>query len=95
MKALLKFLAYIFMIGMVLYEIAEFLCIPALLVVIGLLNSYSWQYYVISISAYVVLFVLIEILVNIISKALSKKYTPYIERKLEKIVSIFSKNKSQ
>ena len=91
MKALLKFLAYIFMIGMVLYEIAEFLCIPALLVVIGLLNSYSWQYYVISISAYIAFWLLGDLIAYLIAKALSKRYTPFFERKLDRIISIFSK----
>jgi predicted membrane protein len=77
------------MIGMVLYEIAQFLAIPALLVVIGLLNSYSWQYYVISISAYIAFWLLGDLIAYLVAKALSKRYTPIFKRKLEKIINLF------
>ena len=78
---------------MVVFEIVEFLAVPALFIVIGLLNSYPWQYYAISIGGYIVLFIVAEIIAHFVFKTLNKKYSPLIERKLEKYLNKFS-NKS-
>lgn len=75
---------------MVICDIAEFLAIPALFIVIGLLNSYSCLYYAITIGGYIVLFIVAEIIAHFVFKALDKKYTPLIERKLEKYFNKFS-----
>ena len=84
MKGFLKFIATILTVIMAICDIFEFLAIPALFVVIGLLNSYSWHYYVITIIAYVIIFALIELIAHSVSSKLDKKYTPRLVRKLEK-----------
>ena len=93
MKRFIHFIGIIGTITMVICDIAEFLAIPALFIVIGLLNSYSWLYYAITIGGYIVLFIVAEIIAHFVFKALDKKYTPLIERKLEKYLNKFS-NKS-
>ena len=91
MKKLLIFIVNILYVGMVIWDIIEFLAIPALFLVIGLLNSFPWQYYAISIGGYFALFIILEIILHFVFKALDKKYTPLIERKLEKHFDKFSK----
>ena len=91
MKKLLGFIVNILYVGMILWDIIEFLALPALFVIIGLLNSFPWQYYAISIGGYFALFIILEITLHFIFKALDKKYTPLIERKLEKHFDKFSK----
>lgn len=91
MKKLLGFIANILYVGMVIWDIIEFLSLPLLFVIIGLLNSYPWQYYTITICGYFALFIIAEIAAHLIFKALDKKYTPLIARKLEKHFDNFSK----
>ena len=92
MKKLLNFVGNILYVGMVIWDIIEFLALPAVFLVIGLINSLPWQYYVISIGGYFALFIILEIILHFIFKALDKKYTPLIERKLEKY---FNKNSNK
>ena len=91
MKKILGFIANILYVGMVIWDIIEILAIPALFLVIGLLNSFSWHYYAIAIGGYFALFIILEIILHFVFKALNKKYTPLIERKLEKHFNKFSK----
>ena len=91
MKKFLKFIGVIFTIIMIIWEVIEFLAIPALFTVIGLLNSFPWQYYAIFIGGYVALFMIAEIISHFVFKALDKKYTPLIERKFKKHFSNLSK----
>lgn len=91
MNKLWKFLAAVLTVIMVIWEIIEFLAFPALVTIVGLLNSFPWQYYAITIGGYVALLIIAEIAAHFIFKALDKKYTPLIERKLEKIFNRFSK----
>ena len=91
MNRFLHFIGVIGTIIMVIWDIVEFLAIPALFVIIGLLNSFSWQYYAITIGGYVVLLLLAELVAHFVFKALDKKYTPLIERKLEKYFSKLKK----
>ncbi|MBQ8566871.1 MAG: hypothetical protein IJ445_04725 [Clostridia bacterium] len=91
MKKIIGFIANILCIGMVIWDIIEFLALPALFLIIGLLNSFSWQYYAIAIGGYFALFIILEIVLHFIFKALDKKYTPFLERKLEKYFNKFSK----
>ena len=91
MKKILGFIANILYVGMVIWDIIEILAIPALFLVIGLLNSFSWQYYAIAIGGYFALFIILEIILHFVFKALDKKYTPLIERKLEKHFNKISK----
>ena len=87
-----RFLHIIGIIGtmiMIICDIAEFLAVPALFIVIGLLNSYPWQYYAITIGGYIVLYIVVEIIALFVCKALDKKYTPLIEKKFEKYFNKF------
>ena len=87
MKNLQNFAGIILTIVMVILDIAEFLAIPALFIVIGLLNSFPWQYYAIAIGGYFALFIILEIVLHLVFKALDKKYMPLVIRKLEKYFS--------
>ena len=91
MNKLLNFIGNILYIGMIIFDVIEFLAFPALFLIIGLMNSFPWQYYAITIGGYFALFIVLEIILHFIFKALDKKYTPLIERKLEKYFNKFSK----
>ena len=92
MKKLLGFIVNILYIGTVIWDIIEFLALPILFLVLGLINSLPWQYYAISIGGYFALFIILEIVLHFIFKALDKKYTPFIETKLGKYFTKSSKN---
>ena len=91
MKKLLNFVDNILYVCMIIWDIIEFLALPAIFLIIGLLNSFPWQYYAIAIGGYFALFIILEIILHFVFKALDKKYTPLIERKLEKHFNKFSK----
>lgn len=91
MKKLLIFLGNILYIGTVIWDIIGFLALPAVFLVIGLMNSFPWQYYAVTIGGYFALFIILEIVLHFIFKALDKKYTPFIERKLAKYFDRSSK----
>ena len=91
MNKLLNFIGNILYIGMIIWDVIGFLALPALFLIIGLMNSFPWQYYAITIGGYFALFIVLEIILHFIFKALDKKYTPLIERKLEKYFNKFSK----
>ena len=90
MNRFLHFIGIVVTIIMVIWDTMEFLAVPALFIIIGMLNSFPWQYYVITIGGYTALFIIAEIIAHFVFKALDKKYTPFIERKLEKICNRFS-----
>lgn len=46
MKMMLNILNIVFTIIMIIWDLIEFLAVPAFFVIIGLFNSFSWQYYV-------------------------------------------------
>mgnify|MGYP003417960779 FL=1 len=92
MRKMLKFLDIIFTIIMIIWDIIEFLAVPALFIIIGLLNSFPWQYYVITIGGYFLLFIIFEIVAHFVFKALNKKYSPILERKFEKYFNKFSQH---
>ena len=91
MKKLLNVIGYILYAGMILWEVIEFLAVPAVLVILGLLNELPWQYYVISIGGYFALFIIIDVVLNLVFRALEKKYTPFIKRKIDKLFERFPK----
>ena len=75
---------------MAIWDIIQFLALPILFLVFGLINSFPWQYYAITIGGYFALFIVLEIILHFIFKALDKKYTPLVERKLGKYLNKFS-----
>ena len=84
MRMMLNILNIVFTIIMIIWDLIEFLAVPAFFVIIGLFNSFSWQYYVITIGGYFLLFIIFEIVTHFVFKALDKKYTPILEKKFEK-----------
>ncbi len=91
MNRFLHFVGIIATIVMIILDIVEFLAVPVLFIIIGVLNSFPWQYYAITIGGYVALFIIAEIIVHFVFKAFDKKYTPFFKRKLEKIFNRYSK----
>ena len=91
MRMMLNILNIVFTIIMIIWDLIEFLAVPAFFVIIGLFNSFSWQYYVITIGGYFLLFIIFEIVTHFVFKALDKKYTPILEKKFEKHFSKFSR----
>lgn len=92
MKKFLDTIGNILYFLTILFDILEFLFIPALLIIIGIFNSLPLQYYAISIGIYIALFILIDLIIRFISKALSKKYSPIIKRIVDKIFNTFEHN---
>ncbi|MBE6587873.1 MAG: hypothetical protein E7647_05600 [Ruminococcaceae bacterium] len=84
MKRTFNILGNILIIGMMVWSLLEILALPAFFVFLGVLNSLPWQYYVISIGGYFGLLVIAEIVGYFVVKALDKKYTPFIFRKIRK-----------
>ena len=62
MKVFLKFLDVIFTIVIVVWNLIEILAIPALFLIIGLLNSFPWQYYAATIGGYFIIAIVIQII---------------------------------
>ena len=91
MNKLLDFIGNVLCVCMIIWDIMGFLVLPVIFLIIGLLNSFPWQYYAISIGGYFALFIILEIILHFVFKALDKKYTPLIKRKLEKFFDKFSK----
>ena len=85
MKRLLNFIGNILYVGMVIWDIIEFLAIPALFLVIGLLNSFPWQYYAATIGGYFIIAIVIQIICHFIFKHFEKKYESALMRLFEKI----------
>ena len=92
---LLKVLAVFAAIIMVIGEIAEFLFIPALCVLAGVLNGYPWQFYVILIGAYFVFLGLGELIISLICRAIDRKYTPFFKKQMEGIINFVFKKKNE
>lgn len=92
MKGLLKFIGIILTVIMVIWDLAGILILPALFVIIGLLNAFPWQYYAITVGGYFGILAIGELLIRLIFKALDKKFTSFLERKLEKY---FNKNETE
>lgn len=94
MKGLLKFLDILFSIIIIIWSAVEILAIPALFVIIGVLNKYPWQYYAITIGGLFLLFAIIDIVCRFLFKAFEKKYTPLFEKILNRFFNIFSYRKN-
>ena len=71
-------------------ELIEFLFIPIIFLIAGLLLQLPWSYYAIFIGGYFALFFLGELLLYLIFKKLAKQYSSRFAKKLEKIISKFS-----
>lgn len=85
MRSIVKLLEAVLTVIIVLWELAEALAIPALLVLIGLLNSFPWQYYVISIAVYVAVAIVIQLICHLIAKRCEKKFESALQRLFHKL----------
>ena len=79
-KRLLTAVAVIGVIG----EVLEYLALPVLFVVCGLLNGYGWQYYAWTIGGYVALLAAAELTGAMIGKLLGRAFEPRLLRKLRR-----------
>ena len=85
MKVFLKLLDVIFTIVYVVWNLIEILAIPALFLIIGLLNSFPWQYYAATIGGYFIIAIVIQIICHFIFKHFEKKYESALMRLFERI----------
>ena len=83
-KKLLHAIAAVLYALMVIWEVLEFLLLPALFVLLGLWKSLPWQYYAITVGGYFGIFLVMELVLTLIFRLLDKKYVPLIVRKLKK-----------
>ncbi len=86
MKGILKFFEVILTIIMVVWELIEILAFPALLLIIGILNSYPWQFFVATIGGYFIIAIVIQTVCHFIFNRFEKKYESALVRVLEKIL---------
>ena len=87
MKVFLKFLEVIFTIVYVVWNLMEILAIPALFLIIGLLNSFPWQYYAATIGGYFIIAIVIQIICHFIFKHFEKKYESALMRLFKKYLT--------
>lgn len=87
MKSLFKFLDILAGVILILGNLLEILAFPALLVLVGLLNSYPWQYYALTIGGYFVIAAVLQLTLHLIFKKLEKKYTSALERLIQRLSS--------
>lgn len=73
MKGLFKFLDALAGVILILGNLLEILAFPALLVLVGLLNSYPWQYYALTIGGYFVIAAVLQLTLHLVFKKLEKK----------------------
>ncbi len=74
MKGFLKFLEVVFTIINVNWNLVEILAIPALFLIVGLLNDFPWQYYAATIGGYFIIAIIIQIICHFIFKRFEKRY---------------------
>ena len=87
MKAFFKFLEVVFTIVYVIWNLLEILAIPALFIVVGLLNSYPWKYYIATIGGYFIIAILIQTVCHFGFKYFEKRYESALVKLFKKIFS--------
>ena len=83
-KKLIHAIAAVLYALMVIWEILQFLFLPALFVLLGLWQDLPWQYYAVTVGGYFGIFLVMELVLTLIFRWLDKKYVPRIVRKLKK-----------
>lgn len=73
-------------------ELIEFLILPAVFVLLGILYQLPWQYYAITVGGFFILLAIGELAIYLIFKALNKKYASRFAQKAAKIIARFSKD---
>lgn len=82
---ILKFLGNCLGVLLILWDIGEFLIIPALFVVLGIFCELPAAYYWITIGGYLALFALFQLLLWWLEKKLGKHFDALLTHKAEKI----------
>lgn len=85
MKAFLKFLEIIFTIVYILWNLVEILALPALFLVVGLLNAFPWQYYAATIGGYFIIAIVLQTIFHFIFKCFEKRYESALVKLFKKI----------
>ena len=85
MKSIINLLSGIAGIILAIWDLSEILAIPVLLVIIGLLNSFSWQYYVISIAIYFAIMIIVQVVCHLVAKRFEKKFESALDRLFQKL----------
>ena len=67
-----KLLLWLISAALVLQTAVEYLALPALFAVIGILNGFGWKYYVWTIGGYAVIVILIEAIGGLVGKEAGK-----------------------
>lgn len=84
MKRAFQKLGIFVAVFIIIWNIGEVLAFPAFLVVIGLLNSYPWQYYAFFVGGYIFLYALVDLVTYFLFKSNNEKYAPLIKRRYKK-----------
>lgn len=79
-----KFLETLLGVLLILWEIGEFLAIPAIFVVIGIFCEMPAAYYWITIGGYLAMFAVLQLLMWILEKTLGKRFEALLTNKLAK-----------
>lgn len=85
MKGFLKFLDVVFTIIIVIWNLVEILAVPALFLIVGLSNSFPWQYYAVAIGGYFIIAIIIQTVCHFIFNRFEKKYESALMRLFEKL----------
>ena len=85
-KGFLKFLEIVCCVFILIVEILEFLAIPAILVILGMICELPWEIMAVMVGGYFLLYALLEIICHFVFRALEKKYTPFVERIISRFV---------
>ena len=92
MKAL-KIILYIILVPIYIFEtLTEILAIPALFTVIGVLNSFGWKYYVITIGGYLIVAVIIQIVFHFVFKRSEERFFERLKRRFPNIFDDHAQN---
>ena len=80
MKAL-KIILYIILVPIYIIDtLAEILIVPAIFTLIGVLNSFGWKYYVISIGSYLIFAIILQIILHFVFKRTEKRFESRLKR---------------
>ncbi len=85
MKSLLKCFEIVITITYIVWDLVEILAIPALFLIIGLLNSFPWPYYAATIGGYFIIAAVLQIICHFIFKRFEKKYESALTAWLQKL----------
>lgn len=78
-----KMLLWLISAALALQTAVEYLALPALFVVIGMLNGFGWKYYVWTIGGYAVIVILIEAIGGLVGKRACKGIASWFSKVLK------------